>query len=144
MSPTQRTLAECRKRGWVCQVVEKWNPHARIRQDLFGCIDIVALVPGTEAIGGLCCVYRRQYDATPGSFTCRECGTTNHEKPGRILGIQACAGASHAARAAKMRAEPKALSWVKAGAFLEVWSWAKRGARGEVKRWTLREEVITP
>lgn len=42
-SPTQRTLAECRKRGWTAAVVEKWNPHAMIRQDLFGCIDIVAL-----------------------------------------------------------------------------------------------------
>jgi hypothetical protein len=43
MSPTERSLAECRKRGWVAQVVERWNPHAHIRQDLFGVIDIVAL-----------------------------------------------------------------------------------------------------
>jgi hypothetical protein len=105
-SPTQRTLAECRKRGWTAQVVEKWNPHAKIRQDLFGCIDIVALTPDG------------------------------------ILGIQACAGASHAARAAKMRAEPKVAAWLSAGGLLTVWSWSKRGARGEVKRWTLREEVI--
>lgn len=46
MSPTQRTLAECRKRGWTAQVVERWNPHARIRQDLFGCIDILAMHEG--------------------------------------------------------------------------------------------------
>ena len=107
-SPTQRSLAECRKRGWVAQVVEKWNPHAKVRQDLFGCIDIVAITPQG------------------------------------ILGIQACAGASHAARAAKMRAEPRALSWLNSGAFLSVWSWAKKGPRGAVKHWTLREEVITP
>ncbi len=44
-SPTQRTLAECRKRGWTAGVVERWNPHARIRQDLFGCIDLIALTP---------------------------------------------------------------------------------------------------
>ena len=42
-SPTQRTLAECRKRGWPCQVVEHWNQYARIRQDLFGFGDIIAL-----------------------------------------------------------------------------------------------------
>ncbi len=24
-------------------VVEKWNPHAHIRQDLFGCLDLVAV-----------------------------------------------------------------------------------------------------
>jgi len=27
-------------------VVEKWNPHARIRQDLFGFIDILAIKRG--------------------------------------------------------------------------------------------------
>lgn len=107
-SPTSRSLAECKRRGWVAQVVERWNPHAKVRQDLFGCIDIVAITPAG------------------------------------ILGIQACAGASHAARAAKMRAEPRASSWLNSGAFLSVWSWAKRGARGEQKIWTLREEVITP
>lgn len=43
MSPTQRTLAECRARGWTVAVVERWNPHARIRQDLFGFIDLLAI-----------------------------------------------------------------------------------------------------
>lgn len=45
ISPTQRTLAECKKRGWRAGVVEKWNPHAGIRQDLFGFVDLVALDP---------------------------------------------------------------------------------------------------
>jgi len=43
VTPTQRTLAELRKRGYTAAVVEKWNPHARIRQDLFGFIDVLAL-----------------------------------------------------------------------------------------------------
>lgn len=43
MTPTQRSLAQLRRDGYCCQVVEHWNPHARIRQDLFGCIDIIAL-----------------------------------------------------------------------------------------------------
>lgn len=45
MSPTQRTLAELRKQGFTACVVEKWNPHAKIRQDLFSFIDIVAMKP---------------------------------------------------------------------------------------------------
>ncbi|MDH5251877.1 MAG: hypothetical protein OEW25_01010 [Nitrospira sp.] len=46
MSPTQRTLAELRKRGYTAYVVERWNPHAKIRQDLFGFIDILGMRPG--------------------------------------------------------------------------------------------------
>ena len=42
-SPTQRSLKLLRERGYVAAVTERWNPHARLRQDLFGFIDIVAL-----------------------------------------------------------------------------------------------------
>lgn len=45
-SPTQRTLEHLRKLGYLCAVVEHWNPHARIRQDLFGIIDVLALKDG--------------------------------------------------------------------------------------------------
>ena len=45
-SPTKRTLDALRKDGWTCQVVERWNPFAKQRLDLFGCIDVVALHPG--------------------------------------------------------------------------------------------------
>ena len=51
MTPTQRSLAHLRQQGVdLVQVVEKWNPHARIRQDLFGVIDILAIREG-ETIG---------------------------------------------------------------------------------------------
>lgn len=44
MSPTQRTLKEMRERGYpLVQVVERWNPHARVRQDLFGIVDVLAV-----------------------------------------------------------------------------------------------------
>ena len=49
-SPTARTLAECKRRGWLAQVVEHWNPHARVRHDLFGFIDVLAL-DGESTIG---------------------------------------------------------------------------------------------
>jgi hypothetical protein len=42
-SPTQRSLKLLRDRGYVAVVTERWNPYARLRQDLFGFIDIVAL-----------------------------------------------------------------------------------------------------
>lgn len=49
-SPTQRTLAHLRRAGYpLVQVVERWNPHARIRQDLFGIIDVVAV--GADIVG---------------------------------------------------------------------------------------------
>lgn len=42
-SPTQRALAFCKEQGWTVQIVEKWNQWAKVRQDLFGCIDLVVL-----------------------------------------------------------------------------------------------------
>ena len=42
-SPTARAIAEMRRLGWMAQVVEKWNPHAKVRQDLFGIIDVLAV-----------------------------------------------------------------------------------------------------
>lgn len=45
-SPTQRSLKLLRDGGYRVAIVEKWNPHARIRQDLFGCIDLLALRDG--------------------------------------------------------------------------------------------------
>jgi len=41
MSPTQRSLKLLRDSGYMAAVVEKWNPHAKLRQDLFGFIDIL-------------------------------------------------------------------------------------------------------
>jgi hypothetical protein len=49
VSPTQRSLDLLRKEGWLCQVVEVWNPHSRTRKDLFGFIDVLA-VRGEETL----------------------------------------------------------------------------------------------
>lgn len=46
MSPTARTMQKLRDDGWICQVVETFNRFGRVRQDLFGVIDIVAIRPG--------------------------------------------------------------------------------------------------
>jgi hypothetical protein len=42
-SPTQLSLAKLREEGYTVAVVEHWNSFARIRQDLFGFIDLLAL-----------------------------------------------------------------------------------------------------
>ena len=63
-----------------------------------------------------------------------------------ILGVQACAGSSHAARRTKMLDAEHIVStglWLASGGRLEIWSWAKQGPRGKAKRWTLRVEAIT-
>ncbi len=52
-SPTVRTLKHLRDNGYVAEVVEKWNAFARIRQDLFGIIDVVAVKPGTVGVLGV-------------------------------------------------------------------------------------------
>ena len=51
MSPTELSLKRLRADGWLAAVVEKWNPHVKIRQDLFGFIDLIAVcAEGTLAI----------------------------------------------------------------------------------------------
>jgi hypothetical protein len=108
MSPTQRARAHCKASGWTSQIVERFNIYAKVRQDLFGVIDIVVL----DGAGG------------------------------GPLGVQVCAGASHAARRTKALAEPRLKEWLASPARFEVWSYSKTGARGKRKLWTLRREPI--
>ena len=42
-SPTARSLTYCRSLGLLAGVTERWNPHAKIRQDLFGFIDLIVI-----------------------------------------------------------------------------------------------------
>jgi hypothetical protein len=46
-SPTSRSLAYLKPSALTVSVVERWNAHAKIRQDLFGFIDLLALYPLT-------------------------------------------------------------------------------------------------
>lgn len=48
-SPTQLTLERLRADGYTAAVVEHWNSHAGIRQDLFGFIDVIGL-RGSETL----------------------------------------------------------------------------------------------
>lgn len=52
-SPTQRTLVWLRASGHVVAITERWNPFAKLRQDLFGFIDLVAMHEGTVGLLGV-------------------------------------------------------------------------------------------
>ena len=45
-SPTQLSLKLMKERGFLCEITERWNPFAKIRQDLFQFIDILCLAEG--------------------------------------------------------------------------------------------------
>ena len=55
MTPTERTLRYLREQGYTVEVVERWNPYAKIRQDLLGIFDILALDPKRREIVGVQC-----------------------------------------------------------------------------------------
>ena len=45
-SPTQRSLKLMRDQGYLCEITERWNPFAKIRQDLFNFVDILCIKEG--------------------------------------------------------------------------------------------------
>jgi len=50
MSPTARTLAELRRLGFVCDVVERWIPRARVRKDWGGWGDVLGVGQGVTLL----------------------------------------------------------------------------------------------
>lgn len=42
MSPCARSLEKLRGEGWTCGITEHFNKFAKVRQDLYGFIDILA------------------------------------------------------------------------------------------------------
>lgn len=45
-TPTQRSLKLLRDEGWTVAIVEHWNSFIKIRQDLFGIIDLLCVRDG--------------------------------------------------------------------------------------------------
>ena len=120
-----RTLALLREEGWTCEKTERWNPHAHIRQDLFGFIDVLAFKAPASFM---------QLLTPPGL--------------GQLLAIQVMSedtGGHVGSHLAKMRSLPAAMEWVRSGFPLELWSWAKRngGKRNARKVWTVNRIVVT-
>lgn len=51
--PTERSLAHLRKEGYTVAIAEKFNYFIKIRQDLFGWIDICAIHPKKRGVVGV-------------------------------------------------------------------------------------------
>ena len=51
--PTQRSLDYLRKAGYTVAIAEKFNHFIKIRQDLFGWIDICAIHPEKPGVTGI-------------------------------------------------------------------------------------------
>lgn len=111
VSPTQRSLALLRSEGWTAHVVEHWNSHARIRQDVGGWMDILAYRPWL----GL-----------------------PMPRVAMVMGVQTTTDAHVAARIAKMQNLASPGLWKRAGGIVEVHGWAKKGPRGGRKTWQVR------
>ena len=56
LSPTQLTLRKLRAEGYTAEVVERWNPFAKCRQDLFKIVDVLAVGNG-ETVAVQCTTY---------------------------------------------------------------------------------------
>jgi hypothetical protein len=55
ISPTQNSLKKIKTDGYTTvAIVEHWNPFARVRQDLFGFIDILAISDDGEVLAIQC------------------------------------------------------------------------------------------
>lgn len=114
-SPTERTLSHCRELGWQVDVAEKTVPYSQRKRDLFGFIDVVALIPKEDG-GGIMGI-----QVTSGS---------NHAARVKKI-LKEC--------------DIAADCWLLAGGLIEVWSWSKRKRKGpDGKFWVLRRQAITP
>lgn len=136
-SPTQRALAELKKRGWPAAITEHWNQYAHIRQDLFGVFDLLAIRPaqfGKEETGPTM--------HTP-EFQAGISWTNQVLERAAILGIQVTSAANRAARRDKLQAWAHLKAWRTAGGEVELWTFGKQGGRGKRKLWTLTVEQIT-
>lgn len=102
-SPTQRSLKHLRNQGYTVAVVEKWNAHARIRQDLFNVFDLLALPD-------------------------KESGHAMHP-----LAVQVTSRTNMSARIDKIIAQPEAEMWHRCGGLVEVHGWDKYKNRWRIK-----------
>ena len=52
-SPTRKSLKYLRDAGYTVAVTERWNAFAKVRQDLFGFIDLTCLHPDVTGVIGV-------------------------------------------------------------------------------------------
>jgi hypothetical protein len=117
-----RSLRYLRKNGYVAEKVEQpFNPHSKVRKDLFGFIDLVA-VPAAGSDWP-------QLTMMPADAMRFPWGT---------VGVQATSGGNGAARVAKVVAEPRLVPWLYGGNRVQVHAWRKLASG----RWKVKVTVI--
>lgn len=121
--PTARSLEFCRKRGIRAGVVEKWlpargdMPHGR-RQDLFGCIDIIAMPLNVLHILAIQATSLSNVNARLVKAMDLE-GELLWDTAGDFM-----------------------RDWLTRGNRFEVWGWGKRKKRVNGKLWRLRRVAV--
>ena len=92
-SPTQKSLAYLRSQGWQVAIVEHWNAHAGIRQDVWHFGDLLASKVGRT------------------------------EDEGAIALVQVTSKSNMAARRKKIQASTEASEWKLANGFIILHGW---------------------
>jgi len=116
MTPTARSLQYLRGRGYHAFVVERWNPYAKIRQDLGGFADIVA--------------WGAPRQPCPGESVWPWVG---------FVAIQAAVTGDLSKRAKKIAPSRPAADWIRAGGRVILIGWSLKGPRGKRKTWALTQ-----
>jgi len=115
-SPTARSMKYLRDKGWQVARVERWNPFAHIRQDVWRFGDILA---------------------------CRRAVILDGK--GFVYGIalvQSTSVSNFSKRRTKILALAESQEWKAAGGLVLLHGWGKQGPRGKRKTWQLREEML--
>ncbi len=124
VTPTARTKQWLQKQGWLVGITEKWNPHAKIRQDLFGFADLVAIPVELN-------------------FADKFTSSYNYETGKKLpVFIQVTSGSNHAARRDKLLENENVRKVLSCYALVAIISWSKKGARDKRKIWTPRVEWL--
>ena len=63
VSPTTNTLKKLREEGFSPWVTEHWNSFSRKREDLYGCIDVIAIKEGRSGVLGIQCTSKNNMSA---------------------------------------------------------------------------------
>ena len=139
-SETERTLAECKRRGWMVEKTEYWLPSFRVH-------DVVAAARKTLS-GGHISELRQataSYAKAPGirkdlfGFVDVLALT-----PEGFLAIQSTSRPNIGTRHLKIRTQcvDAARAWLRAGGRIEVWGWRKEKVAVDRKFWQVKVRSV--
>src|SRR3974390_1777944 len=117
----QRSKAWLEEKGWHVAIVEHWNQWARIRQDLYGLMDLVAIRHDLKGVWGI-----NACDDNGGAIQAhvrKYLDGWTDEKTGK-----------------RYEPNPHLSVWLCGGNRFSIMGWGKRNAewRGSRKVWTMR------